>query len=244
VPQGDGLYLGGELDMGTMRPTGEPLLYEPDHLTTHSVCFGMTGSGKTGVCLVLLEEAIRRGIPCLILDLKGDLANLALTFPALRPEDFAPWVDPAEAAREGLSVDALAAATAGRWRSGLAEWNLSPGDVAALRAREEIAVFTPGSTAGRPVDVLGGFAPPAGSWEDDAEAIGARITQSVAALLDLASVPADPLTSSEAVYLAGSFERLWRRGAAVTLAALIRDLSEPSVAKLGVMDLDDVFPKA
>jgi len=239
-----GFHIGSEIDDATLKPTGVPFLYEPDHLTTHAVCFGMTGSGKTGLCLALLEEAARAGIPSLIVDLKGDLADLALTFPNLAPADFEPWIDPAEASRQGMTPAALAGATADRWKKGLEASGLGPGDIAALRARTEIAVYTPGSTAGRPVNVLGGFAPPAPSGEDDPEAIRSRISRAVTALLDFAQVSADPVTSPEAVYLSGSFERIWGRGEAVTLEGLIRDLSHPAVDKMGVMDLDDVFPRA
>src|SRR5262245_11328956 len=120
VSAANGFRLGGEIDPATMKPTGSPLLYDPDHLTTHGVCFGTTGSGKTGACIVILEEAMRAGIPSLILDLKGDVTNLALTFPSLAPADFEPWVDPSEAARLGMTPAALAEATSKRWREGLA----------------------------------------------------------------------------------------------------------------------------
>ena len=239
---GKGFHLGEEIDLATLRPAGRPLLYDPDRLTTHGVCFGMTGSGKTGVCVVLLEEAIRAGIPCLVLDLKGDLANLALSFPSLEPGDFEPWVDGDEAARQGMTPQALAASIAGRWRDGLAAAGIRTPEIAAMRAAGVIAVFTPGSTAGRPVNVLGGFAPGAPT-EEDPEIARGRFTNAVAALLDLAGVQADPITSPEGIFLAGSFERTWSRGETVTLERLIRDLADPPVTRLGVMDLDDLFPK-
>lgn len=248
MPGSRRFHLGEEIDVASLAPAGlaaagRPFDYDPDHLTTHGVCFGMTGSGKTGLCVVLIEEAIRSGIPCLIIDPKGDLANLALTFPALQASDYAPWVDPAEASRRGMTVDSLAAAESERWRAGLAAAGLSGRDIAAMRAASEIAVFTPGSTAGRPVNVLGGFAPPSVSWEEDAELIRSRIVQTVAPILDLAGIDADPITSPEAIFLATAFERAWKRGERVTIESLIRELGHPGVDKLGVMDLDDLYPK-
>ena len=111
----------GTFYLGTTVPApGEPVLYDSRDLTTHAVCVGMTGSGKTGLCLSLLEEALLDGVPVIAIDPKGDLGNLMLTFPALAPADFAPWVAPAQAARDGVSVAQLAATTAERWRDQLA----------------------------------------------------------------------------------------------------------------------------
>ncbi|MFI5321913.1 MAG: helicase HerA domain-containing protein, partial [Myxococcota bacterium] len=142
-------------------PTDAPLLYDAKDLTTHGVCVGMTGSGKTGLCLALLEEAALDGVPALAIDPKGDLGNLLLTFPALRPEDFAPWIDAAEASRAGQTPADYAQTTAERWRKGLADWGQAPARIQALRDAAELALYTPGSTAGRPLRLLRSFdAPP------------------------------------------------------------------------------------
>ncbi|HZI93396.1 MAG TPA: helicase HerA-like domain-containing protein, partial [Patescibacteria group bacterium] len=150
------LFLGKELDLVSGRETGQRLLYDPDDLTTHAVCFGMTGSGKTGLCLVLIEEVIRSGVPVFLVDPKGDLANLLLTFPGLTPDEFLPWVDPAQARAAGVTVEQFAATTATRWREGLAASGLGSDDMRALRAAAEFTLYTPGSTAGTPLNVLGG----------------------------------------------------------------------------------------
>src|SRR5688572_32948476 len=91
------------------------LLYESKDLVTHAVCVGMTGSGKTGLCIDLLEEAAIDGVPAIAIDPKGDIANLLLQFPELRPEDFRPWLDPEEAQRQNLTLDQLAQAQADLW---------------------------------------------------------------------------------------------------------------------------------
>src|SRR3954454_1904157 len=115
-------YLGRDYDLAARKPTDNLLLYDAKDLTTHAVCVGMTGSGKTGLCLALLEEAAIDNIPAIIIDPKGDLSNLLLTFPQLRPEDFEPWIDAAEATRQGTMPQQLAVKTAEQWKKGLAEW--------------------------------------------------------------------------------------------------------------------------
>src|SRR6188474_3251520 len=115
-------YLGRKHDLANGKTSADPLLYDSKDLTTHAVCVGMTGSGKTGLCLALLEEAALNGIPAIAIDPKGDLANLLLAFPKLEPADFRPWIDESEAARKKMSPDEYAASQAELWRKGLASW--------------------------------------------------------------------------------------------------------------------------
>jgi NAD(P)-dependent dehydrogenase (short-subunit alcohol dehydrogenase family) len=158
----DTLYLGRLVDEQNQL-TDQPVEYPLDHLTTHALLLGATGSGKTGLGLALVEETLRHGIPVLLLDVKGDLANLLLTFPDLSPEDFAPWIDADAAQRQGQTPDQAAQAMAERWRTGLAGWGLGPEHIAQLRHKADIALYTPGLRAGRPVDILARFgAPPTG----------------------------------------------------------------------------------
>ena len=145
-------------DAGEAAP--EPLLYDSRDLVTHAVCVGMTGSGKTGLLISLLEEAAIDSIPALVIDPKGDLANLLLTFPELRPADFAPWIDPDAAARAGLTPEAFAAKEAETWRNGLAQWGQSGERIARLREAADFAIYTPGSEAGLPVSILSSLAAP------------------------------------------------------------------------------------
>jgi hypothetical protein len=246
-PDGRLLYLGEEIDPATGSRRGRAFALDPDRLTTHAVCFGMTGSGKTGMCLVLLEEAIRLGVPLFLLDPKGDLANLMLTFPGLTAAEFRPWIDPGQAQAAGQTPEAWAEATASRWREGLASSGLGPGDVASLAGKARITLHTPGSTAGVPVNVLGGFLPPpVEGWDSDPEMLRARIAGTVAALLDLVGVRGRDVTDPEAIVLSRLFESRWRAGEALTLESLVRDLLDPpeDLRTLGAMDLDSVLPKA
>ena len=154
------LYLGRELGPEGTEPNDVPVLYDSKDLTTHAVCVGMTGSGKTGLCLSLLEEAAIDGIPALCIDPKGDLGNLALTFPELRPSDFEPWIDPAEAERKGRTVAEHAAAVSTLWREGLSKWGQDGARIARFRKAVDISIYTPGSSAGRALRVLESFDPP------------------------------------------------------------------------------------
>lgn len=233
------LYLGRYLD-DESRLTEEPVAYPLDHLTTHGLLLGMTGSGKTGLGLILVEEALQQGVPALLLDVKGDLTNLLLTFPALAPADFEPWVDSDSARRQGQTPAEAAAATAERWRAGLAAWGLGPEQVARLRACADFALYTPGSRHGRPVDLLARFsAPPA----DDADEAALRAQGLASALLGLAGVEADPLRSREHILLTSLVRYAWEQGGALELPALIQLVQRPPMQQVGVFDLESFFPR-
>ncbi|MBA3465377.1 MAG: ATP-binding protein, partial [Deltaproteobacteria bacterium] len=234
-------YLGTELDPATKSPRG-PVMYDARDLTTHAVCLGMTGSGKTGLCLALIEEALIDGVPVIAIDPKGDLANLALTFPELRPADFAPWVDPATAQREGVTVEQLSASTAQRWREGLEASGQSPDRIARLRSAAEVAIYTPGSEAGIPVSLLRSFRAPPAALADDAEAWRDRVEAAASGLLSLIGVAADPLRSREHVLLSQLLEGAWREGRDIELAALIQQVVKPPFTQVGAFDLETFFP--
>jgi len=234
-------YLGREYDAATQQ-LGQELLYDSRDLTTHAVCIGMTGSGKTGLCLSLLEEAAIDGIPAIAIDPKGDIANLALTFPELRPEDFKPWVDAGEAARKGQSVDEFAAATAEQWRKGLGEWGQDGARIKRLRDAADVTIYTPGSRAGRPLSILRSFAAPDPTVAGDATALKERVGSAVAGLLGLLDVDADPIRSREFILLSALLDAAWRRGESLDLAALIRSVQKPPFDQVGVFDLESFFP--
>ncbi len=237
------LYLGREYDLKKGAVTDQPVLYDARHLTTHGVILGMTGSGKTGLGIIWLEEALLQGIPTLILDPKGDIANLLLTFPDLRAEDFGPWVDAEGARRRGVSVEEYAAGEAQKWREGLAEWGITGERIGQLRQAAQFTVFTPGSEAGQPVDVLHFFETPDLDWDEHEEALRERIGGIVSALLGLAGVEADPLQNPEHILLARVVEHVWRAGEQLDLPALIRLLQKPPFQQVGVFELETFFPE-
>lgn len=235
-------YLGREYDAerGVDRP--DLLLYDSRDLTTHAVCVGMTGSGKTGLCLSLLEEAAIDGVPAIAIDPKGDLGNLLLSFPALRPEDFAPWIDAGAAARQGISSEEAATKTAETWRKGLADWDEDGARIARFRDAVDIAIYTPGSEAGRPLCVLQSFTAPPEEQRLDAAALRERVSATVGGLLGLAGIEADPLQSHEHILLSTLFEQAWTSGRDLSLAALIQGIQKPPFDKVGVFDLDTFYP--
>lgn len=235
-------YLGREYDAerGADRP--DLLLYDSRDLTTHAVCVGMTGSGKTGLCLSLLEEAAIDGVPAIAIDPKGDLGNLLLSFPSLQPADFAPWIDTGAAARDGLTPQELADKTAATWRKGLADWQQDGDRIARFRDAVDIAIYTPGSEAGRPLSVLQSFAAPSSEQRLDTGAMRERIGTTVGGLLGLAGIEADPIQSREYILLATLFDQAWSAGRDLTLAALIQGIQKPPFDKVGVFDLETFYP--
>jgi Helicase HerA, central domain len=237
------LYLGRELDPASGKTSPAPLLFKNKDLTTHGMIIGMTGSGKTGLGIGLIEEAIMDNVPSLIIDPKGDMANLLLTFPDLAPSDFLPWLDPAEAEKKGVSVEQLAADTAATWKKGLASWDQGPERIAALRGRMGVDIYTPGASVA-PVSVLGSFAAPAPEAVADIDTVNGMVTTTVTSLLALINIAGDPLQSREHLLLSSIFLHHWRLGQDLTLEGLIGAIVSPPFAKIGVFPLETFYPQA
>ncbi|MDF1562328.1 MAG: DUF853 family protein [Deltaproteobacteria bacterium] len=235
-------YLGRIWDDARAAASPELLLYEASDLNTHAVCVGMTGSGKTGLCVDLIEEAAIDGVPAIVVDLKGDLSNLALSFPSLTAADFEPWIDPAEARQAGNSVGVHAALVAARWKEGLAAWGQGPERIARLRARSEIALFTPASEVGLPISILGTLAAPPPALRADPEALRERVLDTVSGLLSLAGIDADPVRSREHVFLSTLVDGAWRAGQSLSLESLIAAIQSPGFTRVGVLDLEAFYP--
>ncbi|HKI86435.1 MAG TPA: DUF87 domain-containing protein, partial [Thermoanaerobaculia bacterium] len=235
-------YIGRPLDPKTLAPADEPLLYASRDLTTHAMCVGMTGSGKTGLCISLLEEAAIDGIPALVVDPKGDLTNLLLTFPDLAPEDFRPWVRQDDAERKGLSLDDYAAAEAKKWKEGLAKWGEDGARIQKLRDSVELALYTPGSDLVQPVSILASFAAPTAAVVKDGDLLRDRVMTTATSLLSLIGIEGDPLKSREHILLSSLLDQAWRSGKSYDLAGLIADIQKPPIARVGVMDLDTFYP--
>ncbi len=242
IYQSGSFYLGRDYDLAAGKAGTTPLLYQTDNLTTHAVCVGMTGSGKTGLCISLLEEAALAGIPAIAIDPKGDLGNLMLAFPELLPSDFQPWVDPSVASRKGITVEELAQQTAELWKSGLAKWDEDGARIQRFTDKVDRAIYTPGSSAGLPLTVLKSFAAPPQAVLDDADALNDRIQGAASGLLALLGVTADPVTSREHILLSNVLGQAWRDGRSLDLAGLIHEIQQPPFKRVGVVDLDSFFP--
>ncbi len=236
-------YLGRRYDPRSQRLIDEVVYYDSRDLTTHAVVVGMTGSGKTGLCITLLEEAVLDNIPSIIIDPKGDITNLLLTFPDLRPEDFAPWVNVDDARRAGMEVDAYAADVAERWREGLQAWGIVPDRVRWLKHAADYSIYTPGSEAGLPVSILDAMQAPPEGWLGHEEALRERISGMVTALLALVGKEVEPVKDREHVLIANIFENAWRQGQGLTMEDIIIQVQQPPFAKLGVFDVDTFFPE-
>ena len=236
-------YLGKEYDLAARQLKDVQVNYDSRDLTTHAVCVGMTGSGKTGLCIDLLEEAALDGVPAMIIDPKGDITNLLLTFPELRPEDFKPWINADDAARKGLSVDDFAVKTAADWRNGLASWEEGPDRIKALKDAADFAIYTPGSEAGLPVSILSSFKAPNLDWDTETEILRDRIQGTVSALLGLVGIEADPVRSREHILLSSILENAWRAGQDLDIAKLIMAVQKPPFRQVGVFEVDTFFPE-
>lgn len=236
-------YLGRLFDPKKNQVTAQAVSYDPADLTTHAVVTGMTGSGKTGLCIGLLEEAALQGVPAIIIDPKGDLTNLLLHFPELAPADFQPWIDPEIARRAGDTVEQAAAAASSAWKKGLEEWGISHERMLALKNAAEFAIYTPGSDSGIPVSVLSSLAAPKLDWESNREILREKVSSTVTALLGLIGMKdIDPIQSREHILLSNLFETAWSQGRDINLTELILQTQTPPIEKLGAFPVDTFFP--
>ena len=235
-------YLGKEYDLASQQLKEDIVLYDSKDLTTHAVIIGMTGSGKTGLGISLLEEALIDNIPIIAIDPKGDLTNLLLNFPELKSENFRPWINEQDALNKGLTPGQYAAQQAQMWQKGLASWGQSPERIARLGAAAQFAVYTPGSSAGLQVSVLRNFSPPPLAILEDGDLLRERIQTTTTGLLALIGIDADPVASREHILLANLFEHAWTRGRSLDLAGLIQAVQAPAFERVGVMELDLFFP--
>ena len=239
----DQFYLGRIYDLKTASLSRQDLHYDPVDLTTHAVITGMTGSGKTGLCIGLMEEAALQGIPAILIDPKGDLTNLLLHFPDLASEDFQPWLDADTIRRQGKSPEAVASETAGQWRDGLKEWGIDQEKMKALSSAAHYAIYTPGSDAGLQISVLSSLEAPDLAWEGNKEILREKISSTVTALLGLVGYDdIDPLRSREHILLANIFEFSWSQGKSLDLTELILRVQTPPFEKLGAFAVDNFFP--
>jgi hypothetical protein len=234
-------YLGREYDLASHSTLPRPVMYDARDLTTHGVVVGMTGSGKTGLCISLLEEAAIDGIPGVLIDPKGDLTNLLLQFPDLAPADFLKWLNPEDARQKGTTLEEHARQLAERWRRGLEEWGQSPERIARLKASAEWRVYTPGSEAGLPLSVLKTFAPPPAGVPR--EALNQKIEATATAVLGLTGTAADPVQSREHILISQLLLNAWGAGKALDLPELIRQIQEPPLERIGAFDVDTFYPE-
>ena len=235
-------YLGKAYDLAAEEREEGPLLYDSKDLVTHAVCVGMTGSGKTGLGVILLEEAAIDGVPSIVIDPKGDMGNLLLTFPNLAPAEFRPWINEDEARRKSVTPDEYATAQSELWTKGLQGWGQTADRIARLREAAEFTIYTPGSESGIPVSILDSFAAPSPELAKDKDLMRDRVGSTATSILGLLGIDADPIQSREHILLSTLLDHYWSRGENLDLGALIHALQNPPIKQVGVMDLESFFP--
>ena len=235
-------YLGREYDQKTKSMEDKLVMYDSKDLVTHGVVLGMTGSGKTGLCLTLLEEAAMDGIPAIVIDPKGDIANFCLTFPDLSPSEFRPWINEDDATKKGMSPDEFAAAQATMWTKGLADWGQSGDRIKQMRDKVDITIYTPGSNAGIPVSILSSMQVPEFAILDDAELLGDRVESTVSSILGLCGITADPIKSPEHILLSNIMNHCWHEDENLDLGSIIEYVQKPPFPTIGVIAVDDFYP--
>ena len=235
-------YLGKKYDFKKQAASDDLILYDSKDMVTHAVCVGMTGSGKTGLCLSLLEEAAMDSVPVIAIDPKGDLANLLLTFPDLAPGDFEPWINEDDARRKGVSPSEFATQQSELWKNGLAKWGQDGERIRKLRETAEFAIYTPGSSAGIQLSIMKSFTVPPPEIMEDGELLRERISTTVTSLLGLLGIEADPIRSREHILLSTIINTCWQNGKDLDLAALIQQIQQPPFNKIGVMDIESFYP--
>ena len=235
-------YLGKRYDTDAEKLTEELVLYDSKDLTTHAVIIGMTGSGKTGLGIGILEEAALDHIPVIAIDPKGDMGNLLLTFPKLEAKDFRPWINPRTATDKGQTPDQFAAAQAALWKKGLGQWGQDGKRIAQLRKNVDLAIYTPGSNSGVPVSVLQSFIAPGEALIDDIDLYRERVQSTATGILTLLNIDADPVASREHILVSRLLDNAWREGRDLDVPSLIGEIQDPPITRVGVMNLDSFFP--
>ncbi|HNP63134.1 MAG TPA: DUF87 domain-containing protein [Woeseiaceae bacterium] len=235
-------YLGKRYDSDADELTDDLVLYDSKDLTTHAVIIGMTGSGKTGLGIGILEEAALDHIPVIAIDPKGDMGNLLLTFPKLAPDDFLPWINTRTASDKGQSPEEFAAGQAALWKKGLGEWGQTGKRIEQLRNNVDLAIYTPGSNSGLPISVLQSFSAPEQALIDDVDLYRERVQSTATGILTLLGIDADPVASREHILISRLLDNAWKGGRSLDVPSLIGEIQNPPITKVGVMNVDSFFP--
>jgi hypothetical protein len=203
----------------------------------------MTGSGKTGLVTVMVEEALRNRVPVLVIDIKGDLPNLLLSFPTFSPIVLEPWIEPHVSATDTLAPAEVAQKLAAESEQSLAAWSIGQPELAAYHKGTAMRVITPGSSAGEMLHVLSSLERRSDRCDTDRESVRASLSAAVSLLSRLLGRDPDPAKSKEHVLLSVLAERRLLAGQSADLGALLEDLAQPPMERIGALDVNDFLPK-
>jgi hypothetical protein len=233
-------FLGSEYDLENGEITGEYINYDARDLTTHAVCIGMTGSGKTGLCICLLEEAAIDKVPAIIIDPKGDITNHLLHFPELLSTDFLEWINVDDARRKNYTLDEYASVVSDMWKNGLESWGIGKKRIEELSESVDYTIYTPGSGTGVPINIISSLEAPK---YEDRDTLNNLISGTTSALLKLLNNDQDPVRSKEGILLSSILHHHWSQEQSLSLEKLIKQVQNPPFNRLGVFDLDAFYPE-
>ena len=238
-----GSFYLGKIFNPTSKKLEDPLvMYDSKDLTTHAMCVGMTGSGKTGLCITLLEEAAIDNIPIIIIDPKGDMTNLLLTFPDFKTEDYLPWINESDASSLGITKEDYALKQSEIWKSGLEKWDQSGDRIKKLKESAEFSIYTPGSNSGIPISVLKSFDAPSKELLEDDDLFSEKISSTATGILGLLGIDADPLKSREHILISNILKFYWEQGTNLELIKLIQAIQNPPIKNIGAFDVESFYP--
>ena len=234
-------YLGRDIDKETQEASDALTLLKNKNFTTHAAIIGMTGSGKTGLGIGLIEEAAIDNIPSILIDPKGDMGNLLLTDPTFSAKNFEPWVED-EAKNKELNVNEYASKIANMWKGGIERDHQDATRVEKLH-RIEKTIYTPGSSAGISINVLGSLQAPPAEVLQDADTFASYLKSTVSGLLSLIKITADPVSSKEYLLIAQILANHWMADESISLETLIGEIIAPNFEKIGVLPLESFYPQ-
>jgi hypothetical protein len=235
-------YLGRRYSLDEKQVKTPYCLYDSKDMAAHALCLGQKGSGKTGLCIGLIEEAAIDGIPVIAIDTKGDVGNVLLQFPQMTAEDLMPWLDLDKVRRSGLPPPVFAAQQAKLWQIELTSFEETSARIQRLKDSADFVIYTPGSSAGLQISLSGALLAPSNMVLGDNDIFRERIGSCTSALLALVGIVDDSQRSRDHVLLSNIIKTAWQSRQDLTLPNLIKLIQQPNIAHIGAFDMEQFYP--